>query len=244
MKITLAAIGFKNKDIEFNKNSIISKIKEYEGKTDLLLFGETFLQVFDSLSWPFDIDKNIAISKEHKIINDICEAAKKHKIAVSFGYIELENDKIYSSQLTINHKGIIINNYKRVSPGWRIKETDYHYAEGSNFQVFKLNDKSIIIGLCGDLWYDTNIDRILKLASNLVLWPVYTDFNYNKWNNTEKFAYAKQASLLKRPVLYVNSYCLDSFEEEIARGGAALFSNGLIIDEIPSGKEGCVTIKI
>ncbi len=244
MKITLAAIGFKTFDVQFNKNSILSSIKKYASTTDLILFGEAFLQGFNSLSWNFEIDRNIAITQSDEIIEEISKACYKYQIAVSFGYFELLNDKIYSSQITINKKGIIINNYRRVSIGWRVKETDFHYIEGNNLEAFDLNGHKMAIGLCGDLWYEENIKKIASLGMEIVLWPVYTDFNYNKWNNFEKYDYAIQAKLLNVPVVYVNSFCLDSDEENIAKGGSALFINGNIIEEIPSGKEGFLTIKL
>jgi len=86
--------------------------------------------------------------------------------------------------------------------------------------------------------------KIASLGMEIVLWSVYTDFNYNKRNNFEKYDYAMQAKLLNVLVAYVNSFCLDSGEDDIAKGGAALFINGNIIEEIPSSKEGFLTIKL
>ena len=51
MIIALAAVGFKNGDTAYNKEKILETMREYSGKADLVLFGETFLQGFDSLSW-------------------------------------------------------------------------------------------------------------------------------------------------------------------------------------------------
>ncbi len=82
------------------------------------------------------------------------------------------------------------------------------------------------------------------IKSDIVLWPVYTDFNYDEWNKKEKYEYAIQADKLKRPVLYVNPYSLDMYEEESARGGACLFLDSLIRNEIPSGKEDVSIIEI
>ena len=96
----------------------------------------------------------------------------------------------------------------------------------------------------GDVWYEDNIEKINNIKSDIVLWPVYTDFNYDKWNQIEKYEYAAQANKLKGPVLYVNSYNLDSNEDESAKGGACLFRNGLIQKEIPSVKEDILIIGI
>ena len=68
MTIALAAVGFKNGEIYYNKEKLIKIIREYSNKSDLILFGETFLQGFDSLSWEYDRDKEIAISADDSII--------------------------------------------------------------------------------------------------------------------------------------------------------------------------------
>lgn len=105
-------------------------------------------------------------------------------------------------------------------------------------------DKRIAVGLCGDLWYDENIDGIKKMNADIIFWPVYTDFNYEKWNNEIKYEYLEQASKINSDVLYGNSYCIDKDEKEIAKGGAILFSKGKIISEIPAGKEDILIVKI
>ena len=58
-----------------------------------------------------------------------------------------------------------------------------------------------------------------------------------------KLEYAEQVSSIGGKVLYVNSVCLDKEAEEIARGGAALFADGQIEDEIPSGEEGILLVE-
>ena len=45
MKIALAAVGFYERDIEYNRNKILKCLKENSGKAELILFGETFLQI-------------------------------------------------------------------------------------------------------------------------------------------------------------------------------------------------------
>lgn len=244
MNILLAALSFKNGDLNYNKNKIVSTIKEYNNKVDLILFGESFLQGFDALTWNFEIDKNIALSKDSEIITEIRKLCKEFNVSVSFGYFELFDLKIFSSQIVINKQGEIIFNYRRVSNGWRINETDDHYQEGVSFSTFELDNKSFTLALCGDLWNEDIVNVISNLSCDCLLWPVYTDFNYNKWNNIEKIEYALQAKKFNKLTLYVNSYCLDSDEDEIAKGGATVFKNGMIIQEIPSGKEDALIVKI
>lgn len=244
MKLALAAIGNLNGDIEYNKNKILETIFLYAKKVDLILFGETFLQGFDSLSWNYNIDKNIAISKNDINIIEIMNASKENHVGVSFGYIEKDDDSIYSSQITIDKNGKIINNYRRVSNGWKEKCADFHYKEGTGFEVFEFEEKKIVVGLCGDFWHEENIEKMNNLNKDLIFWPVYTEFNYDEWCNDIKYDYAKQALKFKKPTLYVNSLPLNILDEKIAKGGAALFENGLIIEELLPGKEEILIVEI
>ena len=104
--------------------------------------------------------------------------------------------------------------------------------------------KELLVALCGDLWFDEHIERVKDLKPDVVLWPVYTDFNVNEWNSSMKYDYAAQAGRCCDTVLYVNSVCLDREGEEIAKGGAALFQHGRIIQDLPAGKEAILLVEI
>ena len=243
MIIALAAVGFKNGDTAYNKEKILETMGEYSGKADLVLFGETFLQGFDSLSWNYEEDLRTAVSADDPVIGEIREAAERNRIAVSFGYVEKEGDVLYSSQMTIGADGEIVNNFRRVSIGWKEPEADSHYQEGKEFPLFEYLGRKFTVGLCGDLWYEENIQKLKEIPADIVLWPVYTDYPYEEWNKTIKLEYAEQVSALGKPVLYVNSVCLEREGYEIARGGAALFENGEIKCETPSGKESVLLVE-
>lgn len=58
MKLALAALGFINEDIRYNQRVIIHTLKAYQGRSDLILFGEAFLQGFYGPTL-FAIDKLI-----------------------------------------------------------------------------------------------------------------------------------------------------------------------------------------
>ena len=232
MKIALAAVGFYERDIEYNRNKILKCLKENSGKAELILFGETFLQGFEILDWKYETDQHMALSVSDSNIQMIRKAAEENALAVSFGFLEKAGNKIYSSQLTIGADGNILNLFRRVSKGWRESFTDEHYAEGDS------------IGLCGDLWDEKNVMQIKKLRADVVLWPVYTDFSAKEWNKEMKYEYAAQSKKIGRQVLLVNSVCLSGNEEELAKGGAVCFLDGQIKEELPAGKEGVLMVQV
>ena len=244
MKCALTAAGFINEDLQHNKNVILDNMNACSGSADLVLFGEAFLQGFYGATFDVEHDAKIAISQGDPIIGEISAAAKQCAIAVSFGFIEKAESCFYSSQVTIDATGTVIDLYRRVSPGWKEPFAGEQYREGDGFHTFSFQGKKIAVGLCGDLWYEENIALVKKLDPDVVFWPVYTDFHFREWNNTIKHEYAEQAKQVCDTVLYVNSVCLDKEGEEYAKGGAALFRNGIIHQEVPAGREEVLFVEI
>lgn len=245
MRFALAALGFINKDVDHNKEIIISTIKKYKDCADMIVFGEAFLQGFYAFTFSYEDDYKIALGIEDSIIKEICEACNKYNTALSFGFLEKDCNRLFSSQLTIDENGNILNVFRRVSPGWKESFANEKYLEGENFKSFNFKDKTLSVGLCGDLWFDENIEKIKSLDPDILLWPVYTDYNFKEWNEEVKFEYLERASLLSCAVFYVNSYCIDKEnEKDIAKGGAAAFVFNEIMDEIPSGYEGVLLVEI
>lgn len=244
MKCALAAVGFINEDIKYNKAAIVDTIKKCAGKADVVIFGEAFLQGFYGADFTIEHDSRVSVTREDAVIREICSSAKAYSTAVSFGFFEKDGDSFYSSQITIDKSGRVIDLFRRVSVGWKEKTAGRAYREGDSFHTFGFMGKNVAIGLCGDLWYDDNINSLKSLKPDLIWWPVYTDYNHQNWNEKIKYEYAEQAGKTDAPVLYVNSVCMDrSDEAEIAKGGAALMDKGKIECEIPAGNAGILFVE-
>lgn len=245
MRIALASAPVKNKNIEFNLQTMIDAMEKTSGQADVILFGESVLQGFDSLCWDFETDKNMAVALTDAPIQRMCEAARHNGIAVSFGFIERVEDLLYSSQIFIGADGEIANVFHRISVGWKeYTKTDDHYREGAHFEKFSYGEKTFSIGLCGDLWTDGRLEEMKALNADVVLWPVWCDYKADEWNNSIKYEYAEQAALCGDCVLLVNPFCADSEATDAAAGGAAYFKNGSIVADMPSGSSGVVIVEI
>lgn len=200
MKIGLASYEFKNNDIAFNLSQIKRAMKSAQGRVELLCFGEAFLQGFDALSWNYENDKHIAISTDSKIMCQLCDMTLQYNVDLLFGYIETYKDAIYSSCAVIEN-GELTYNYRRISKGWKeYRITDGHYKEGTETCEFFYHGEPVMIALCGDLWdfperFQTN---------NLLIWPVYVDFELHEWTKYES-EYAEQAYLASPKTLMINS---------------------------------------
>ena len=244
MNCALAAVGFIDGNLAYNQAVIIDTIKSCAGKADVVIFGEAFLQGFHAMDFSVEHDTAVAVSRKDPAIQKICRAAEEYAVAVSFGFLEKDGDAFFSSQMTVDRNGRMIDLYRRVSPGWKEPFAGKAYREGDSFRAFSFLGKTVAVGLCGDLWYDENIARLNELRPDIVWWPVYTDYPHAEWNNTAKFAYAEQAGKIHAPVFYVNSVCMDRpHDGAAASGGAALFDKGCIKAECPAGSEGILIVE-
>ena len=119
MKCALASMGFINEDVQHNKNVIIDTLIKCSDEADIVIFGEAFLQGFYGATFDVEHDTELAIPQDDAIIKEICSVASQYATAVSFGFIEEAEDCFYSSQITIDSDGTVIDIYRRVSPGWK-----------------------------------------------------------------------------------------------------------------------------
>lgn len=239
MKIALASAPVMDKDIAFNLKMMIAAIQGCSGQADLILFGESALQGFNSLCWDYEQDKFMAAAFTDEPIRRMQEAAKEYGIAVSFGYIEKAGELLYSSQIVIDAAGAVIHNFQRVSQGWKeYWKTDDHYREGARFEKFHYAGKTFAIGLCGDLWTEGRPEEMKALNADVVLWPVWCDYKADEWNTKIKHEYAEQAALCGDCVLLVNPFCADPGAADAASGACIHFQDGKIKTERPAGSAG------
>lgn len=236
MRIGLVSYLCKNRDLSFNVSQIEKAVKRYRKEVDLLCFGEAFLQGFNALSWYYEKDKLIALEQSSEIVKKLCELSLKYKVALLTGYIEKDQDKLYSSCIVI-YDGKIVHNYRRISKGWKeYTITDDHYAEGSSVESFNLMGEKFKVALCGDLW---DYPERFK-TEDLLIWPVYVNFSLEEWQSGVLDEYAQEASLASKNVLMINS--LDN--ETINHGGSFYFRSGKILSSIPFDKEDVLIVEI
>ena len=230
MEIGLVSYRSKNKDVAYNMRQIERAMREAQGKAELLCFGEAFVQGFDSLSWDFETDKEIALDRGSETIETLCRWTKTYNVALLTGYIEREDDRIYSSCIVIED-GRILHNYRRISAGWKeIGIADAHYREGDETGEFQFRGRLFMPALCGDLWEYTERFK----TENVLIWPVYVSIPQDLWEQGQLLEYAQQAALAAHETLMINS--IDPDNDNV--GGAFRSRDGEIVEGIPFGKEG------
>jgi N-carbamoylputrescine amidase len=213
-------------------NKIITKISEMKD-FDLLLFSEAYLHGFDGLNWDYDHDVNSALNQDSDEINIIKNACKINTTAVGFGYFERVGKDIYCSYMVINNKGEIVNNYRRLSIGWKeYTKTNSNYKEGVDLIPFEIEDLRVVTVLCGDLWDDSIKNKLLNLIkanrTNIIFWPNHLDYKQEAFDSA-MMEYADRTKEIDVAVLLINDHSKTSY------GGAVVFQQGKIIKQMKSG---------
>lgn len=236
MKIGLAAYRCENRNTALNMSQIELAMKRMAGKVDLLCFGEAFLQGFDALCWDYERDKTTALSLDSETMAKLCDWTVRYGVSLLTGYIEKAQEKLYSSCVVISD-GKIVHNYRRISQGWKeVSKTDDHYCEGAEVPAFELQDKTISIALCGDLW--VFLEKFKKAP--LLIWPVYVNYSREAWNEGLLDEYAAQAALAADDVLMINPIDRDP----VNHGGAFHFRKGRVAARLPFDEEGILVVSI
>ena len=83
MKIALASQPTLDDSIALNVNRIEKALASLRKKVDLVAFGESYLQGFNSLKWNFGRDRTVAVSVDSQPIKMLRYTAKKYSVAVS-----------------------------------------------------------------------------------------------------------------------------------------------------------------
>lgn len=242
MKIALACMPVENRNMDFNEREIHKAMEAVSGKADLIVFGEAVLQGFDCLCWDYETDRHMGAALTDAPMGRIRQSAITYKIAVSFGFIQRDGERLYSSQVFIGADGEIFHVFRRLSKGWKeFARTDHHYQEGAGFEKFSYQGVTFTIGLCGDLWTEGLPEQINALHGDVVLWPVWCDYTPEDWNRRLKYDYARQAALCGENVCLVNPFCC---APDCAAGGAAYFRAGHIVEELPAGQRGILIVDV
>ena len=214
-----------------------------ESQADLLIFGEAFLQGFEAMTFDYKNDVQKAIFLKGVEITTIRTWAKKHDLAIGFGFFENQAGGIYSSYLVIDREGDVQGHYRRVSKGWKQSHACADYREGNQFTTFTLDGRSFTILLCGDFWEDDLLLPIIDRdeMTDYYLWPVHCDYPTEEWNRVSLEVYRQRTEILAKPVIFVNNFIE---EEGRAKGGAYLWRQGKELTGLAYGEPGMLVVNL
>ena len=116
MKITLAAAFSIQGNISQNMDKIEAVLRTHPDQ-DFVLFGEAFIQGFNSLNFNPDHDQQFALDHGDPPLRRLQEMAKTFHSGIGVGYFRFHAGKWTSNDLIISNSGEILLDYARMSPG-------------------------------------------------------------------------------------------------------------------------------
>ncbi len=191
LKVGLAQIApvwlDKVKTIEKIKSSIIDAAAK---KCELLVFGEGLLPGYPFwLSLTNGAEFNSIVQKEihaHYLrnavqieageLNDICDLAKEHKIAIYLGVIERPKNRgghsLYCSLVYINEEGTIASVHRKLQPTYEERLT-WSSGDGNGLQVHSLKEFTVGGLNCWENWMPLPRAALYGQGENLhiAVWP-------------------------------------------------------------------------
>lgn len=238
IRIQLSAATCVYGDIDANLAAIERELLfARESAVDLVLFGEAFLQGFESLNFNYLHDAEVTLGMGSMPVAHLRNMAQKYGIGLGVVFYENDRGAFYSSYLVINQRGEIAHRYRRVSEGWKLPGANADYREGRAFLPFTFEHVKMGVIICGDLWEDSLLNAIAGLDAQVecILWPVHTDYTVDEWEEGTRKEYIARASILGAHVLFVNNYVQ---REDLAKGGAYVWHQGRELAALPPGSPG------
>ncbi|WP_019668998.1 carbon-nitrogen hydrolase family protein [Eudoraea adriatica] len=196
LKLALAQIS----PVWLDQKGTIAKVKETihtaaENNAELLIFGEGFLPGYpfwlaytDGASWDLKINKEIhahymhnAIQVENGDLDEICDLAREHKLAIYLGIIERAPDRgghsLYCSLVFISNDGIVKSVHRKLQPTYDERLT-WAQGDGHGLKTHKLKQFTVGGLNCWENWMPLVRAAMYGLGENLhvAVWPG-SDYN-------------------------------------------------------------------
>ena len=196
LRLALAQIS----PVWLDQKGTIAKVKETihtaaENNAELLIFGEGFLPGYpfwlaytDGASWDLKIKKEIhahymhnAVQLENGDLDEICDLARQHKLAIYLGIIERAPDRgghsLYCSLVFISNDGIVKSVHRKLQPTYDERLT-WAQGDGHGLKTHKLKQFTVGGLNCWENWMPLVRAAMYGLGENLhvAVWPG-SDYN-------------------------------------------------------------------
>ncbi len=191
LKVALAQIA----PVWLNKESTIAKIKSYVLEAaakgcELVVFGEALLPGYpfwipltNGATFNSPVQKEIhahyirnAVQIEAGDLQDLCQTAKEHHIAIYLGTIERATNRgghsLYCSLVYINPLGEIKSVHRKLQPTYEERLT-WSPGDGNGLQVHRLKDFTLGGLNCWENWMPLARAAMYGLGENvhIAVWP-------------------------------------------------------------------------
>lgn len=175
----------------------------------------------------------------------------RHGVWLGFGLLEREDTRLYDSAVLLRPDGSIGLKYRRIQPQWHGKKADPKvYCQGSELNTAQTPFGTVAFLLCGDLFDDGIVSRLLSLRADWLLFLFARCFsdgtdNQIRWDTKELPKYVQRIRMARTPTFMVNYLADRSLHDDNSFGGAFLVSaQGEVLARQPLGIEGTLIVDL
>ena len=162
--------------VQMHVNALHSNVEGMLHRIDLLMlrFPWTQMVLFSELA-PFGPLEKFKLPPENDVINQFCEAARRHKIWLIPGSMFLtnpEDGRVYNTSLIIDPDGNVIRRYAKMFP---FLPYEAGISAGTDFCVFDVpNVGRFGLSICYDMWFPETTRQLTSQGVEVLLHPVLT----------------------------------------------------------------------
>jgi nitrilase len=244
------------------KTAIESAAKE---KTELLIFGEAYLPGYpfwlaytDGAAWDLKVNKELhahyarnSIQIEAGELDEVCQLAKKHNMAIYLGMMERPKDRgghsLYCSLVYINENGEIKSVHRKLQPTYDERLT-WAPGDGHGLRVHSLKQFTVGGLNCWENWMPLPRAALYGQGENLhvAVWPggVHNTKDITRFIARESRSFVISVSSLMRTSNFPKDTphlekILEKAPEVLADGGSCIAGpdGGWLVEPI-ANKEG------
>ncbi len=217
LRIALAQLNASVGDISGNTEKIIAAIKvARRRKADLIAFPEMALTGYP----PEDLlHKAQFIAENRKALDQIIK--ESDALTVVVGFIDQEHDRLYNAAAVIHKGRQILSYHKWRLPNYGVFDENRYFSPGSTAPVFQLNEITLGINICEDLWsQDGPIQSQASRGAQLIININASPFQAKKGKQREALL-RKRAKENSTCIAYVNM--VGGQDELVFDGGSLAF---------------------
>ncbi|MCK5829429.1 MAG: NAD+ synthase [Methylococcales bacterium] len=222
LKIALAQINLLVGGINANQQKIIQTAEHArdELKADLVIFPELTITGYPPEDLLLRPD---FIKHANQAVIDIAHAIQGINIII--GFPELDGDNLYNSAAVLRNGKILTQYRKNVLPNFGVFDEQRYFKSSKKTCLFTINDTSIAITICEDIWQKGLIEKNQYVGADLIVTLNASPFDAGKIHQREDIV-CQQAKEANIPLVYVNAI---GGQDELVFDGASF-----VVD--PKGK--------
>lgn len=231
-------------DLRDDVQSAVRIIKEMasEAKShgaNIVLFPECFLQGY--FSTPRTAAR-LAMDLKSPEFEAVLEQLKTVEPMLIVGLIERADHHIFNSAVVIKH-GKLVGRYRKTC---LLDGEKAAFRPGNEYPVFQIAGKTFGINICYDLNFSESVSRLTTQGAEVIVCPCN---NMMSVESSEKYKHThnqiRSERAIESSVWLVSADVTGSWDSRVCYGPTAVINpNGQIVDQLPLGSTGMLTVDI